>query len=329
MNYTKLIISVGILLLIGYLYDKYKTKIDKDEQLEDFEIVRKYLLGESKEISELRNNKKPILWIHINYEKNARNWSSFYSRSNSNLNLPYYYFTLKSIISKNNNDFNICIIDDSTLCKLLDRHEYDYDLEKISEPGKKNIRLLGLAKLVNKYGGLVVPPSFISFKSFININTIISNNVLVFGENKNNSISYNQYPFVPDTFIFGSLKNNDNLINFIEYLENVVSKNYNDDVFFNGNINNYLLNKLRNSEIILIKGEYLGIKDKDNKEIIIDDLFSNNLIDFHDNSYGIYIDSQLLLNKYQYNWFNYLSIKDILESNFILAKLLILGCNCI
>ena len=50
---------------------------------------------------------------NINYEKNSRDWDSFLSRSSNDLNLPYYYFTLRSIISKNSNDFNICIIEAS------------------------------------------------------------------------------------------------------------------------------------------------------------------------------------------------------------------------
>lgn len=327
MNYTKLILSVSLLLLIGYLYDKYKSNLDKDKQFEDFEIVRKYLLGESKQINELRNSQKPILWIHINYEKNSRDWQSFFSRSNSNLNLPYYYFTLKSIISKNNDDFNICIIDDSALTKLLEREEYEYNLEQISDPKKKNVRLLGLAKLVNKYGGLIIPPSFLCFESLKPINSILENNIVVFGENKNNSVSYDQYPVVPDCKIFGSTKNNDKLINFIEYLENIVNNNYTDEVSFNGNINNYLLNQLRKNEIAIIKSEYLGIKNKENKEIYIDDLLSTKIIEFNENTYGLYVPNEILLNSTHYNWFCYLSINEILESECILAKLLVINCD--
>ena len=40
MNYSKLVLSVGLLLLVGYLYDKYKINLDKDKQFEDFEIVQ-------------------------------------------------------------------------------------------------------------------------------------------------------------------------------------------------------------------------------------------------------------------------------------------------
>ena len=45
-------------------------------------------------------------------------------------------------------------------------------------------------------------------------------------------------------FLLGSLKNNNELNNFIEYLENLANKQYSDESFFLGNINNYLLNQL-------------------------------------------------------------------------------------
>ena len=326
MDYTKVFLSITLLLIISYLYDKYKSNIDNDKKFDDFQIVKQFLLGESKEITNLKNSSKPILWIHINYEKNSRNWESFLSRSNNNLNLPYFYFTLRSIISKNNEDFNICIIDDSTICKLLEREEFEYNLEKISYPRIEIIRLIALSKLVNKYGGLVVPPSFLSFQSFKNINSIINNNILVFGENKNSSVTYNEYPFIPDYNIFGSLKNNKELNNFIEYLENLATKHFTNESLFIGNINNYLLNKFRKNDIALIKSEYLGLKNIDNNEIYLDDLFKTDLIKFNKNSYGLYIPTNILLNRDNFSWFSYLSIDEILNSDFILAKLLILNC---
>ena len=324
MKYIKLFISIALLLIIGYLYNKYNTSLEKDKQFEDFELVRKFLLGESKEIEQLKNSKKPILWIPINYEKNSRSWDSFFSRSNNNLNLPYYYFTLKSIILKNNKDFNICIIDDSTICKLLSRNEFDFNLEALSDPIKKNVRLLGLTKILNKFGGLIIPPSFLCFKSLNNINNIINNDIIVFGENKNNSVSYNDYPYIPDYKIIASNKNNNQLNLFIEYLNNLINKDKTDESVFNGNINNYLLSKLRQNNIVTIKSHFLGLQDLHHKDINLESLFDNELIEFNEFAYGLYIQDDIILKRYNYNWFCYLSINEILNSEFILAKLLIL-----
>jgi len=327
MDYKKLILPIGLLLIIGYFYEKYNNNLEKDKQFEDFEIVRKFLLGESKEINNLRNSSKPILWIPINYEKNARQWESFYSRGTSNLNLPYYFYTLKSIILKNNNDFNICIIDDTTICKLLDRHEFDYNLDMIPEPRKNIIRLLGIIKLVYKFGGIVIPPSFISFTSFKNINHIIENDILIFGENKNSSVSYNSYPYVPSYEIFASKKNNEQLNNFIIYLDELSTNDFTSENIFVGNIHNYLLNESRNNRIATINAEYLGIKDKNSNPIYISDLLGESYLELNENCYGLYIPNNEIIKRSKYKWFCYLSIKEILDSEIMLSKLLIIHCN--
>ena len=57
---------------------------------------------------------KPNIWIHIDYEKNSRNWKSFYSRNSRHLNQPYLHLTIKSIIRYCQDDFNICLINDDT-----------------------------------------------------------------------------------------------------------------------------------------------------------------------------------------------------------------------
>lgn len=322
-KYIKLILSIGLLLILGHISNKFNYNLEKDKKLEDFEIVRKFLLGEDKQITDLKNSKKPILWIHLNYQKNSRDWDSFFSRSNNELNLPYYFFTLKSIISKNNDDFNICIIDDNTFCKLLNKDDFSYNLEQISEPEKNNIRLLGLTKLLYNYGGLIIPPSFVCFNSLKDINNIINNNRLIFGENKNYSVSYDSYPFIPSCEFIGSLKNNKHLNDFILYLDNIIKNNYTDEIKFNGNINNYLLNQYRNQKIDIIKSEYLGIKDKNNKEIILEELFNTSIIEFNQYCYGMYINNDKLLKKNNLNWFCYLSKDDILNSDIFLCKLLI------
>ena len=86
-NYIKLILFIVLLFILGNVYEKFNINLEKDKKYEDFQIVRKFLLGENKEISSLRNSNKPILWIHINFVKNSRDWDSFFSRSNSDLNI--------------------------------------------------------------------------------------------------------------------------------------------------------------------------------------------------------------------------------------------------
>ena len=99
--------KVGLFLLVtilGFMYRRYMDKLERDQEVKDLYIINKELLGKSK---------KPILWIYVPREKNARNWSSFYSRTNDSINIPYMYLTIKSIIAHCGKSFRICIIDDN------------------------------------------------------------------------------------------------------------------------------------------------------------------------------------------------------------------------
>ena len=80
----KYIIVVVFLMIISLIYNRYKKKYIPDEELSNFPLVKKYLLDEDKKLSG-----KPILWIHTNYDVNARNWLDFKSRNTKNLNQMY------------------------------------------------------------------------------------------------------------------------------------------------------------------------------------------------------------------------------------------------
>jgi hypothetical protein len=81
----------------------------REEEGESYEAIQEYLLdGDT-----LGKSKKPILWLHVPYEYNSRNWLSFGSRSSFDLNQPYLYLTVRSIIKQCQGSFTICIIDDT------------------------------------------------------------------------------------------------------------------------------------------------------------------------------------------------------------------------
>ena len=71
-----------IITVSGILYDRYEKYLG-DEELNNNSLVEKYLLNDMTELG-----KKPIIWVHTDYEVNARAWSSFGSR-NKKLNKRY------------------------------------------------------------------------------------------------------------------------------------------------------------------------------------------------------------------------------------------------
>jgi hypothetical protein len=106
-NYILLFV---ILIVLGILYRRFEDKRMRQDNLENIETIQKYLLDDTS----LSKSKKPILWIHVPYEYNSRNWLSFGSRTSFDLNQPYLYLTVRSIIEKCDSSFTICLIDDNS-----------------------------------------------------------------------------------------------------------------------------------------------------------------------------------------------------------------------
>ena len=172
------VINVSLALLSIYVISSYYKQYQKTEATDELEnnnlMINEYLLQDIKS----NKLKKPILWIHIPYKKNARKWDSFYSRSNENINQDYIYLCVKSIIDKCGQSFHVCVIDDNSFQKMLPN--WNIDMTIIDEPILDYMRTLGLMKLMYNYGGMLVPYSFVCYRDLIDVYN--NNNKAFFGE---------------------------------------------------------------------------------------------------------------------------------------------------
>jgi len=157
-SFTNLFILLFILIVVGFLYRRFEDKRIKEEQGDTYEAIQKYLLDGVT----LGKSKKPILWIHVPYEYNSRQWLSFGSRSSFDLNQPYLYLTVRSIIKHCDESFTICIIDDASFKRLIPG--WNVNMTSISDPILSNMRMLGMMKLLHIYGGMFCPLSFVCLK---------------------------------------------------------------------------------------------------------------------------------------------------------------------
>ena len=95
-----------LLLIIAYVYSTYSGKLNNDTEKEERDLIQKFLAND---VNKMDRN-KPFLWIPVEYDVNERQWLNFGSRNTTNLNQPYLYLTIRSIIDKCGDSFNICII---------------------------------------------------------------------------------------------------------------------------------------------------------------------------------------------------------------------------
>jgi hypothetical protein len=79
MKYTNLAVSILLLLVVGFIYKKFQINVVRDDKLQELNLIKQYLLDETdyNAIEQLTAIKKPIIWIHIEYDRNLRKWESF------------------------------------------------------------------------------------------------------------------------------------------------------------------------------------------------------------------------------------------------------------
>ena len=300
-------------------YYKSKNKINNFD--EDFmkrsayEKLEKHLLENSK----LSKTKKPILWIFIDFEKNARKWIDFGSKNSTNLNMPYIYLCLKTIIDNCGDSFHVVIIDQKSIANLIPG--WNINLSKLSRPLKEKYINLAKLKILKNFGGVFVPPSFICKRDLFEIyyeNCVYNKKMFCFEMlNKNDQIKER---FLPKIDFFGCDKNNTNIDILINQYQEILAKDYTEESNFNEELSKILLN---NSNIISIEcGKLIGVKKNNSKPVLIEDIMSNKKLEISNNHYGLYIPYNDIKIRNKYNWFLYLSPIDVLNSQTFVGRYL-------
>jgi hypothetical protein len=314
------IILVIIIIALGIIYQKFCEKQSRLVPGDTYAEMRKYLLNESS----LAKSKKPILWIHVPHEYNSRNWLSFGSRSSLELNQPYLYLTVRSIIKNCDQSFYICIIDDNSFANLIP--DWNIDLTLIADPILSNIRQLAIAKLVYAYGGINVPISFLCFKDLVGLYEKGTNGDTMFVcENVCENITSTTDMFCPDARFFGAKKNNPIMSEYIEFMQRQISADYTAQTEFLGDFDRWCNKRVQNKRMRLIPGTDVGTKTVNDEPVTVDTLLSEDYIHFYPKMYGIWIPADKILNRVKFEWFARMSPQQIFQGNFILAKYIVLA----
>ena len=309
-----------LLTAIGILYKRYEAKYFPDEELDKYSLVRKYLLNESESMTG-----KEILWIHTKHDINSRNWSSFGSRNSRKLNQPYKDLCVESIIRQCGNSFNVCLINDDSLEKLIP--EWSIQLCGLADPIKNNVRQLGLAKLLHSYGGVLIPDSTIMLRNMESIHKEkLSRNDMYVGELVNRNSSSVSHRFFPSHKLMGCRKGSKSMKELIENLEVMISENHNDVVKFEGIIDKHINKLCLEGKCGLVCGKSLGVKDKENKVILVNQLLNNSPLNLCMCSLNcIVLPDDEILKRHKYNWFARLSHRQVLGGEFNVSKFMILS----
>jgi hypothetical protein len=332
MTETYLWVVLLLTLFFGAIFiQKYNEKQKANKlyaDTDDYVEIQKYLLDE-KQIDELGKSTKPIMWIHIPLEYNARYWQSFGSRSSYDLNQPYLYLTVKSIIQHCDNSFKICFIDDASFHKLLPG--MDVDMTRVAEPVVGYIRQMLLAKLLYKYGGMVTPISFLCFQDLIGLYAkglgAGSRKEMFVCENMDRNITSTCDNFYPDARFMGAQKGSEILAQFIEFMQRQISRDYTSQIEFLGEFNRWI--NARPNQISVISGTEVGTKTLDDAPVIVDTLLGSEMdvLNFYGHTYGIWIPADDILKRTRYNWFARMSPEQVVKSNTVVGRYILLAVS--
>jgi len=302
------------------MYNTYKTAEGEDEHEKNYKLVKKYLLNDSS----LAQSKKPIIWIHMVYDTNARWWPNFFSRNTDNLNQPYQYLTLKSIIDKCGNDFNVCLIDDETFPNILPG--WTVDLSLVADPIKMKIRQLALATILYNYGGFLMPSSFLCFQNMAPLyNSLTAGGKMFVGEMVARTDVSDKVNFFPSTKFMGCQKGCPMMMNYINYLEINTSSDFTSESHFLGSYGRWCFEKISRGEMNMIPADILGVKDTNGKPVTLEVLMGNSFLSLSDRVQGLYIPADQILKRNAYQWFARLSAKQALESDTTIGKYLLIN----
>ena len=319
-SFTNLFILFFILIVLGILYKMFEDKRIKEESGDTIEAIQKYLLDDDT----LGKSKKPILWIHVPYEYNSRNWLSFGSRSSFDLNQPYLYLTVRSIIKNCDKSFTICIIDDTSFKRLIPG--WNINMTSISDPILSNMRMLGMMKLLYIYGGMHCPISFLCLKDLNNLYIKGTRGEKMFVcETIDRNVTSTDVDFYPNLSFCGAPKECETVRELCNFIQRTASHDYTADTKFLGEFDKWSKERIHSGKINMIEGVEIGTKTVDEKQIIVDDLMSNNYLDLYQGTYGILIPSEEILSRNKFEWFARLSPKQVMESDTIIGNYILLS----
>ena len=233
------------------------------------------------------------------------------------MNQPYKYITIKSVIDKCGEDFNICVIDDNIFTKIIPN--WNINISLIAEPLKTNIRKLALSQILYIYGGLLVPNSFVCYTSLIDL---YENGV------KNDKLLVNEFNLLDkhnksNIKFLGCKKDCNVMKEYILYLEKLNSTDFTSENKFLEYDNKWFN---YNKNVNIIPNQYIGLCDVNNSKVTLEKLMGNTYFELIDDVYGLYIPDEEILKRTKYQWFSRLSVEQVLLSDTMLGKYILL-CN--
>ncbi len=199
-------------------------------------------------------------------------------------------------------------------------------MTSISDPILSNMRMLGMMKLLYIYGGIQCPISFLCLKDLNELYIKGTRGEKMFVcETVDRNVTSTDVDFYPNLSFCGAPKECETVRELCNFIQRTASHDYTADTKFLGEYDKWSKEGIYSGKINMIEGVEIGTKTVDEKQIIVDDLMSNNYLDLYKGTYGILIPSEEILNRKKFEWFARMSPKQVMESDTIIGNYILLS----
>jgi hypothetical protein len=299
---TRTILVVMISIASFLVYRHYQnTERDFDEK-EHYYYVKDYFIGDDR----IRSG-KPYLWVHVQGDFNARDWENFGSRGSKELNQPYMYLTIKSILERCQESFNVCLIDDDSFRHLIPKWKVNMDL--LPSPSKEHYRQFGLTCILYHYGGMTVPASMLVLKD---LHPLYKRSL-----QEKDAFTVQTAVDYPDPKFMGSLRNGDTLHRMLGVAGALLQTDVTAEADFQKALSRWCN---QNTEVVC--GGHIGVKKTCGNHVDLADLLGCNPMLLHSDLYALYFPAEEIIRRPKYAWFARMSVHQIMESDLELVNYL-------
>lgn len=320
--FANLIFWLVILTTVGVLYRRYDQKWQLTDDQTTLRAIQQFL---NRDRGSLEASTLPILWIHIPYEYNARQWESFGSRSSMELNQPYLFLTVRSILQRCQDDFTICIVDDRSFAKLLPA--WEIDLAKVADPLLTKLRQLGMMKLLRHFGGMLCPLSFVCMRNLRPLHDaqLRQQKEFFVCETVNRGITSCERPFAPSLEMCGAPKGSALVEELCQFLEHLTSRDATDASVFLDQASQWCLEHA--SRLSVVSGHAVGTQSLHDDPVLPEHWMARTPIALHRDLYGAWIPHRALAERPAFRWITCLSEAEVLKTDTFLGNCLLLALS--
>jgi hypothetical protein len=313
-NSLFVVMTVALGLVVLFQWSTRLHEHTHHPEWTDYRAVQRWLRHGSS-LDSLMHSRLPLLWVHIPYESNSREWLNFGSRRTTELNQPYLMVTLQSILHHCSRSFRVVCIDDGSFARILPN--WTLELSAAGEPVRSRLRQLAMAKVLSQYGGFQVPISFLCHRDMVSVyEEGIRDHSWFAMETPDRSQGASVRTFAPNLSFMGAERDHPLVRDWVHHLEESMTSDWTAQPTWEGTEAVWA----EQHGLRLLSGQAIGTRTARNDPVALEDWFDTAPVSLAPSCVGVWIPHEELRRRTQWSWFLRMTPTDLWTSPFALAQ---------